>query len=825
MSSERTANSTAIERTGDLRAMDGMEAAAYAAYALSDAAYIFPITPASHMAEKVETWSANGRKNLFGQPVRVTEMQSEKGVAGAVHGSLAGGALTSTFTASQGLLLMVPNMYKIAGELMPGVFHITCRSLSAHALSIFGDHQDLMAVRQTGFAMLGSSSVQECMDLSLVAHLSAIDASLPVAHFFDGFRTSDQIETIRVIAPEDMRTLVDWEKIHAFRARALEPERPHIRGTAQNPDVYFQYREAPNRFYDALPDIVQANMDKVAALTGRAYHLFDYVGDPEAERVVVTMASSCDVVEEVVRMLCAHGEKVGLVKVRLYRPFSAKHLLAVLPPTAKVICALDRTKEPGSAGEPLLSDICTALISGDGAWPNTAPLPRVIGGRYGLSSKDFTPAMVKAVFDNMAADNPKPRFTVGITDDITHLSLPVGEPISTTPKNTLECIFYGFGSDGTVGANKEAAKLVGNHGGKFVQCYSWFDSKKSGGLTISYVRFADEPIHSPYLIAEADYVACHKDIYMHRGYDMVKSMRPGGVFVLNCPWEGEELERNLLPVFKREIAARNGRFYTIDAAGLASRIGLGPRINMIMQAVFFALSGVMETDKAIALLKDDIKTMYASQGPAVIEKNLQAVDEALSELKQVEIPPSWAEVDDDASKAKVGADSAQSTDGASAASAANTAAQPSGESAKSPYALTADYLKNFFEPVSQLKGDDLPVSAMDPAGFTPLGTSNYEKRCVAFSIPEWDVKKCIQCYQCSLVCPHGAIRPYVATDEELQGAPASYQTKPASLPQLKGMHYRVQVYPEDCVGCGSCAHNCPAPEPQPTQSSGYTCTR
>ncbi len=619
------------ERTGDVKTLSGMQAAAYAAYALSDVATIFPITPASHMSEQVEKWSVEGRKNLMDQCVQVKEMQSEKGAAGALHGALSGGALASTFTASQGLMLMIPNMYKVSGELLPGVFHVTCRSLSAHALSIFGDHQDLMAVRATGCAMLGSSSVQECMDLSLVAHLSAIQGSIPFVHFFDGFRTSDEISTVRIISQDDMAKVTDWDAVKRFRDLAMDPLHPMVRGTAQSSDVYFQNREAPNRLYDALPAIVQANMDKVASLTGRQYHLFDYHGAPDADCVVVTMASSCDVVSETVDYLNAHGQKVGLVKVRLFRPFAPEALMATIPETARVICALDRTKEPGSQGEPLLQDVVMAVYDSGRTAPDGSPI-KVIGGRYGLSSKDFTPTMASAVFANMAASKPMPRFTVGITDDLTHLSLPVAPYINTLPHKMNQSVFYGFGSDGTVGANKQAARLIADGAGKWVQEYSWFDSKKSGGLTISYLRLADQPIHSPYLIEDADYVACHKSIYVERGYPLTERLGEGGVFVLNSAWTLDDMERIFPDELKRGIASKHARFYNIDAAALAAKVGLGSRINMIMETVFLKLANVMPFDEAVAALKRDVAVMYASKGQDVVQKNIQAIDATLAEL-------------------------------------------------------------------------------------------------------------------------------------------------------------------------------------------------
>jgi len=769
--------------------MDGMTAAAYAAYALSEAAVIFPITPASRMAETVEAWSAAGKKNLLGQPVMVKEMQSEKGVAGMVHGSLAGGALTSTFTASQGLMLMIPNLYKIAGELLPGVFHITSRSLSAHALSIFGDHQDIMAIRPSGICMLASNSVQECMDLSLVAHLSAIQGSLPFAHFFDGFRTSDEITTIDTISPEAMRGLVDWGAVQRFKAQAMDCQNPMMRGTDQNPDIYFQNREAANRYYNAMPAIVQANMDKVAQLAGRAYHLFDYVGAPDATRVVAAMGSACDTLAEAAAHLNAQGQKVGVLKVRLYRPFDATAAMAALPNTVQVLAALDRTKEPGSQGEPLLQDLAQAAF-------DSGRKMDVIGGRYGLSSKEFSPADAIAVFDHLrlfsgeaagaesGADKALRRFTVGITDDVTRLSIPVGPAVNTLPNNRYQqSIFYGFGSDGTVGANKQAAKMVGDATGSYVQEYSWFDGKKSGGLTISYQRFSNAPIHSPYLVEEADYIGCHKDIYPLRGYPMLDHLKDGGIFVLNCPWGSlEALGAHLPAAFKQALAAKHARFFQIDANKLAQEVGLGPRINMIMETAFFKLAGVMDFEQAVELLKRDIATLYAAKGQKVIDANIAAIDQTAARLKEVRYPASWAH-------AKTGA------------VASNAQAIAEGPA----------YIRDYFAPISRLEGNQLPVSAMHPAGFQPLGSTAYEKRRVAVNIPEWDVDKCIQCYQCATVCPHAAIRPFVAAPAELEGAPDAFATKPATLAALKGKQLRIQVFPEDCVGCGSCADNCPAP--------------
>ena len=765
-------------------AMDGMTAAAQAAYALSEAALIFPITPASHMAETLERWSCEGRLNAFGQPLVVKEMQSEKGVAGALHGALAGGALGVTVTDSQGLLLMIPNLYKLSGELLPGVLHITCRSLSAHALSIFGDHQDLMAIRPTGVCLLGSASVQECMDLSLVAHLSAVKGSLPVAHFMDGFRTSDQVETIETIDPAAMAKLLDRGAVAAFRARCLEPERPQARGTAQNPDIYFQNREAANARYDAFPAVVQGQMDAVAALTGRSYHLFDYVGAPDAEFVIATMGSSCEVVEATVRHLTAQGRKVGLIKVRLYRPWDRAAFLAAVPASCRRLCALDRTKEPGSQGEPLYQDVALSVLQSGRAI-------QVSGGRYGLSSKDFTPAQVKAVFDDLAAPQPRERFTVGIDDDVTHLSLSVGEPLDVLPDNLTQAVFYGFGSDGTVSASKSVGRILGNTLQGSAQEYSWYDSKKSGGLTISYLRLSPDaaPIQAPWLIEGADYVACNKAIYVRRGYDLLGRLRHGGTFVLNCPWQTlEELDRHLPASLKRDIAAKEAKLWTVDASALAEKLGLGARVNLIMETVFFKLAGLLPFDQAVAALKQDAQQLYGAKGSEVVSADLAAIDQALGTLTSIAVPAAWA----------------GATDGPP------TVRQQQEEGASAGRSETA-YERDVFWPMEELKGNDLPVSALAPDGIVPTGTTALEKRTVAFSIPRWDVDTCVECCECSFVCPHAAIRPVLAEPEELRGAPAAFSTKPATHQGLNGLEFRIQVWPEDCVGCGSCAYNCPAP--------------
>ena len=756
-----------------MKTMDGNNATAYIAYALSETAAIYPITPSSVMGEIMDEMAAKGKKNILGQKVLVREMQSEAGAAGAVHGMLSGGALTSTYTASQGLLLMIPNMYKIAGELLPGVFHVSARALASHALSIFGDHQDVMATRQTGFCFLCSSSVQECMDLALVAHLSAINSSLPFCHFFDGFRTSHEIQKINVIDYEDIKPLVNWDMVQEFRYKAMNPEHPHIRGTAQNPDIYFQNREAANSFYDNVPGIVIENMKKVESITGRVYNLFDYVGHPEADRVIVSMGSSCEVIEETVKYLNEHGQRTGLVKVRLYRPFSPEHLLAAIPASTNCLCVLDRTKECGSLGEPLYQDVCTSFLEKGEA-------PTIIGGRYGLGSKDFTPGMAKAVFDNMLSMQPKNHFTVGINDDVTHLSLDVKEEINTVPEGTVQCKFFGLGADGTVGANKQAIKIIGDNSDLYAQAYFAYDSKKSGGFTVSHLRFGKQPITSSYLITQADYIACHKASYVHM-YDVLDGIKDGGIFVLNSPWTTiEQLEKELPASFKRTIANKKLKFYNIDAVKVAQEIGLGGRINMIMQTAFFELAKVIPFDKAVNLLKESIKKTYGLKGDKIVNMNIAAVEAASTSLKEIKYPASWAKAED--------------------------------KENCNCHCHDDPYIQDFIRPILAQQGDKLPVSAMEPAGFMPLGTAACEKRGVAINIPEWISDKCIQCCQCSFVCPHAAIRPVLATEDELKNAPKSFVTKDAIGKELKGLKFRMQVYPEDCLGCGSCADVCPAKE-------------
>ncbi len=753
-----------------MKTMDGNTAAAWVAYAMSETAAIYPITPSSTMGEIADEWAAQGRKNIFGHTVNIRQLQSEAGAAGAVHGSLAGGALTTTFTASQGLLLMIPNMYKIAGELLPCVFHVSARAIAAHALSIFGDHQDVMACRQTGFAMLAAASVQEVMDLSLVAHLSTIEASVPFVSFFDGFRTSHEIQKIETIDYEDMKPLLNAEKVAEFRARSMNPEHPEIRGTAQNPDIYFQGREASNANYEAIPAIVEEYMDKVSTLTGRNYKPFDYVGAHDAERVIISMGSSCETIEEVINRLNAEGEKVGLIKVRLYRPFSAKHFLAVLPETTKVITILDRTKEPGALGDPLYQDVCTTLLKkGEG--------PAVIAGRYGLGSKEFTPAMVKSVYDNMVAPDPKHHFSVGIIDDVTDSSLVTAKTLDTTPDGTVQCKFWGLGSDGTVGANKQAIKIIGDNTDMYAQGYFAYDSKKSGGITISHLRFGNEPIQSTYLVAAADYIACHNPSYVHL-YDVLDGIKEGGTFVLNCAWTADDMDAQLPAALRRTIAQKKLKFYAVDAVRIAGEVGLGGRINMVMQTAFFKLADVIQFDEAIKLLKAGIEAAYGKKGPKIVEMNNAAVDKATDAIVKIDVPAAWADL-------------------------ADTAAAVTDE---------PDYVKNVMRPVLAQKGDDLPVSAFTKDGTMPLSTAKHEKRGVAINVPEWIADNCIQCNQCAFVCPHSALRPVLVSEADVANAPQTFTALEALGKDVKGMRYRMQVSAQDCLGCGNCADICPAKE-------------
>ena len=752
--------------------IDGNTAAAHVAYAFSDVGAIYPITPSSPMAETCDEWAAHNRTNLFGQKMRVAEMQSEAGAAGAVHGSLATGAFTSTFTASQGLLLMIPNMYKIAGELLPSVFHVTARSLAAHALSIFGDHSDVMATRQTGFAMLAAGSVQEVMDMAAVSHLATLKTKVPFLHFFDGFRTSHEVQKIEMIDYDVFEKLADRKAIAEFRARAMNPEHPHLQGTAQNPDIYFQNREAANKYYDATPDIVQAVMDELAAEIGRKYKLFDYVGAPDAENIIIMMGSGAEATEEAINYLNARGEKLGMIKVRLYRPFSAKHFLSSLPKTAKKICVLDRTKEPGAAGEPLYQDVITVLAeAGRGDI-------KVIGGRYGLSSKEYTPSMAKAVYVNLAGEM-KNHFTVGINDDVTNLSLDYSDKIDAAPEGTYRCKFYGLGSDGTVGANKNSIKIIGDHTDMYAQGYFSYDSKKSGGLTVSHLRFGKSPIQSTYLIDVADLIACHNPSYVTR-YDMLSDAKEGGIFLLNSPWTTlEDLERELPACVKNIIAKKKLKFYNVDAIDLAEKSGMGGRINTIMQAAFFKVAGIIPEAEAIDYMKQAVKKTYGKKGDKIVQMNNNAIDMGAEGIVEVKYPESWA----------------TATEGAAYA--------------KAPAEAGEFFVKTLY-PIIEQKGDDLPVSAFDPRGFFPTGTTKYEKRGIAVNVPRWIPDNCIMCNQCSYVCPHAVIRPFLAKEEDLKDAPETYITKDARGKEIAGYKYRMQVSPLDCTGCGNCADICPA---------------
>ncbi len=754
------------------KTMDGNEAAAYASYAFTEVATIYPITPSSPMANHVDSWAAHGKKNLFGQPVQLVELESEAGACGAMHGALETGSLASTYTASQGLMLMIPPMYRIAGSMLPGVMHVAARTVGTHSVSIFGDHSDAMACRQTGFAQLASGSVQECMDLGTVAHLSAIKGSIPFMHFFDGFRTSHEIQKIDVLDYEDLRKLVDWDRVKYFKDHALNSEHPTIRSTLQNPDTFFQSREACNTAYAALPEIVQEKMDAINALTGRNYKLFNYYGAPDADRVVIAMGSVCETLLEVVDYLNARGEKVGMVQVHLYRPFSAKHLLAALPESVKVISVLDRTKEPGSAGEPLFADVCTVLSE-------SGRNVTILGGRYGLSSKDTIPAHIKAVFDNMSGEK-KNHFTVGIEDDVTHTSLPVGENIVTAGKSIISCKFWGLGSDGTVGANKNSIKIIGDNTDQYAQAYFEYDSKKSGGVTKSHLRFGHEPIHSTYYVTMADFVACHKQSYM-KSFDIVSEIKEGGTFLLNTDWDMAGLEEHLPNRAKRIIAQRHLKFYTIDATDIAQRIGLGNRTNTVLQSAFFKLSGVLPIEEAVDYMKKAIVKTYSAKGDKIVNMNCAAVDAGLDALVKIDVPAAWASLQD----------------------------QPAVIDQSLP-----KYIREIQIPVNNQAGDKIPVSAfMDYAdGVSPVETSKYERRGIATNVPVWIADNCIGCNMCSLVCPHAAIRPFLLTAEEAAGAPEGCVVKPAKGKGLEGYTMRIQVDPVDCQGCGSCVSACLAKE-------------
>ena len=760
-----------------LKSMDGNTAAAHVSYAFTEVAAIYPITPSSPMADYVDQWSAEGRKNVFGTTVKVAELESEAGAAGSVHGSLNAGALTTTYTASQGLLLMIPNMYKIAGELLPCVFHVSARAVASHALSIFGDHGDVYACRQTGFAMLAETNIQEIMDLSPVAHLSAIQGRVPFINFFDGFRTSHEIQKVAVWDYEDLADMLDWDAVKAFRERALNPEHPTMRGSHENGDIFFQNREASNKYYNALPEIVEQNMAKVNAKLGTDYQLFNYYGAPDADRVIVAMGSICDVAEEVIDYLTAHGEKVGLVKVRLFRPFRADKLIAAIPETAKKIAVLDRTKEPGAQGEPLFMDVVTAFAT-------SGRQAKIIGGRYGLSSKDTPPASVFAVYDELKKDEPKNQFTVGIVDDVTHLSLAEKsreETPNTAAEGTIECKFWGLGGDGTVGANKNSTKIIGDHTDKYIQSYFQYDSKKTGGVTVSHLRFGDKPIKSPYYINKADFVACHNPSYIVKNFPMVQDVKPGGIFLINCQWDFEELNKHLHADAKRYIAKNNIQLYTINAIDLAVKVGMGKRTNTILQAAFFALANVLPKDEAVKYMKDAAEHSYMKKGMDVVQKNWDAIDAGAGALVKIDVPADWANATEEAHV----------------------------EHLEGPEKTVA-MVRNIMEPVGRMNGDSLPVSAfVDYAdGTFQQGAAAYEKRGVSVTVPEWTAETCAQCNQCAYVCPHATIRPYTLTAEEAAAAPEG--TKMVDHKMSKGKYkYALAVSPLDCMGCSVCVSVCP----------------
>ena len=759
------------------KSMDGNTAAAHVSYAFTEVASIYPITPSSPMADQVDQWSAAHQKNIFGTEVKVMEMQSEAGAAGTVHGSLNAGALTTTYTASQGLLLMIPNMYKIAGELLPAVFHVSARTLATHALNIFGDHGDVYACRQTGFAMLADSNPQEVMDLGAVAHLSAIKGRVPFINFFDGFRTSHEIQKIEVWDYADLKEMVDMDAVAAFRARSLNPEHPTMRGSHENGDIFFQHREASNKYYDALPAIVEEYMNKVNAKIGTNYSLFNYYGAPDAERVVIAMGSICDVAEEVIDYMMAAGEKVGLVKVRLYRPFVAEKLVEALPKTTKKIAVLDRTKEPGALGEPLYLDVVTALARCGVSIP-------VVGGRYGLGSKDTPPASVFAVYENLNQDKPKDNFTIGIVDDVTGHSLEEKPAPDTTPAGTISCKFWGLGGDGTVGANKNSIKIIGDHTDKYIQAYFQYDSKKTGGVTISHLRFGDKPIKSTYYINKADFVACHNPSYVVKGFKMVNDVKPGGTFLINCQWTPEELEHHLPAEAKRYIAKNNIQLYTVNAIDKAIEIGMGKRTNTILQSAFFSLAKIMPEEDAIKFMKEAAHKSYAKKGEAVVNMNYNAIDAGATAYVKIDVPASWADAkDEDDGKALVGREA------------------------------LVKQVKEILDPVDMMNGDSLPVSAFvdHVDGTFEQGASAYEKRGVAVTVPEWDPEKCIQCNQCSFVCPHATIRPFLLDEAEVKAAPASMKLVAAKGKGLEAYKFAMTVSPLDCMGCGSCVNICPAP--------------
>ncbi|MEG2983234.1 MAG: pyruvate:ferredoxin (flavodoxin) oxidoreductase [Peptostreptococcaceae bacterium] len=755
-----------------MKTVDGNTAAAHVAYAFTDVAAIYPITPSSNMAESVDEWAAQGRKNIFGQKVKVVEMQSEAGAAGAFHGSLQAGALTSTFTASQGLLLMIPNMYKVAGELLPGVFHVSARALASQALSIFGDHQDVMAARQTGCVLLASGSVQEVADIAPVAHLAAIEGRLPFIHFFDGFRTSHEIQKVELFEYDDYAKLLNMEAVQEFRNRALSPNHPVTRGTAQNPDIFFQTREASNKYYNDIVGTIEKYMNQMSELTGRKHGLFDYYGAEDAKYVIVAMGSVTEAIEETIDALNAQGEKYGLVKVHLYRPFSMKHFMESMPSTVERVCVLDRTKEQGAPGEPLYLDVKSVYYGKENA-------PMIIGGRYGLGSKDTTPTHIKAVYENLKSGNPKDQFSVGIVDDVTNTSIELSGDLRIAQKGTVRCKFWGLGSDGTVGANKQAIKIIGDNTDKYAQAYFAYDSKKSGGITMSHLRFGEEPIRSTYLIDEADYIACHNQSYVYQ-YDLLKGLKKGGIFVLNTIWNEDELNEHLPAAMKNYMAKNDIQFYTVNGTKLGQEIGLGNRINMIMQSAFFKLAQIIPEAEAVEYLKDSIKKAYGKKGEKIVNMNYKAVDAGMNALVKVNIPANWADAKDSVK-----------------------------EEVNEP-----DFVKDIARPMNAQEGDDLPVSAFNGVedGTFPVGLAAYEKRGVAVNVPEWIVDNCIQCNQCAYICPHACIRPVLVNEEEMKNAPEKFDTKKAIGKGFEGLQYRMQVSAMDCTGCGNCADICPAKE-------------
>ncbi|MCR3757751.1 pyruvate:ferredoxin (flavodoxin) oxidoreductase [Clostridium felsineum] len=757
-----------------MKTMDGNTAAAHISYAFTDVAAIYPITPSSPMAEHVDEWATQGRKNLFGQKVKIMEMQSEAGAAGAVHGSLQAGALTTTYTASQGMLLMVPNMYKIAGELLPGVFHVSARALATHSLNIYGDHQDVMAARQTGCALLAEGSVQEVMDLSAVAHLVAIKGRVPFINFFDGFRTSHEIQKVEVMDYEDLRGLLDMDAVNAFRRNALNPDHPVQRGSNEGSDIYFQGKEAQNKFYNALPEMVEHYMGEISKITGREYHLFNYYGAEDADRVIIAMGSICDTIEETIDYLRAKGEKVGVLKVHLYRPFSVEHFLKYIPKTAKKIAVLDRTKEAGSQAEPLYLDVVKAFYNSD-------VRPVIVGGRFGLGLKDTLPVHIYSVYENLKADAPKDGFTIGINDDVTHTSLPVPEiEIDTTPEGTKTCKFWGLGSDGTVGANKSAIKIIGDHTSMYAQGYFAYDSKKSGGITVSHLRFGKKEIKSPYLIDKADFIACHNQSYVYK-YDVLAGLKKGGNFLLNTIWTPEEIEEKLPAEMKRYIAKNDINFYTLNAVKIAQAIGLGGRVNMICQAAFFKIANIIPVEDAVKYLKDAVVTNYGKKGQKVVDMNNAAIDQGVGAIVKIDVPAAWTDAKD----------------------------APKEEVAK------PKFITDLLEPINRQEGDKLPVSAFEGKedGTYPLGTAAYEKRGIAINVPEWDVDKCIQCNQCSFVCPHAVIRPALMNAEETKNAPEGMKYKKAmGVKSDEELNFSIVISPLDCTGCGNCAEVCPAKE-------------